>query len=97
MVLLSLKYAKIYYLNAVLIWAYFKDKSTAPEANLVRLSYGFPYCFDAVTAAGTKCTIGSDTSGALTADVTTASEISFGTAPASEGQAACYFLITPSA
>ena len=84
------------YVNPVSVWAYFKDKNTAPEANLVRLSFGFGYCFDAVAAASTKCTIGTDTSGALTASVATASEISFSTAPAAAGQAACLFEITPS-
>ena len=87
--------AHIYYLNAVSIWTYIKDKSSAPEATLVRLSFGFSYCFDAVAAVGTTCTLGSDTSGALTA-TTASSEIIFTGTPAAAGQYACVFTITPS-
>ena len=76
--------AHIYYLNAVSIWAYYKDKSTAPETNLVRLSFGFAYCFDAVAAAATKCEYGSDTSGAYTASAASA-ELIFASAPAAAG------------
>ena len=83
-----------YYFNAVSIWVYIKDKSSAPEATLVRLAFGFAYCFEA--ASSTACTIGSDTSGALTAD-TTASEIIFASAPSAAGKAACLFTVTPSA
>ena len=61
-----------YYVNAVSVWAYIKDKSSAPEATLVRLSFGFAYCFDGV-ATSSDCTLGSDTSGTITADVSTAS------------------------
>ena len=76
--------AHIYYLNAVSIWAYFKDKSSAPEASLVRLSFGFSYCFDAVAAAATKCEYGSDTSGAYTASAASA-ELIFASTPAAAG------------
>ena len=83
-----------YYYNAVSIWVFIKDKSSAPEATLVRLAFGFAYCFEA--ASSTACTIGSDTSGALTSD-TSASEIIFASTPSAAGKAACKFTITPSA
>ena len=64
--------ADIYYFNAASVWAYIKDKSSAPEATLVRLSFGFAYCFDGV-ATSSDCTLGGDTSGTTTTNVSTAS------------------------
>ena len=83
-----------YYYNVVSIWVFIKDKSSAPEATFARLAFGFAYCFEAASA--TACTIGSDTSGALTADIS-ASEIIFASSPSAAGKAGCKFSITPSA
>ena len=86
--------ADIYYFNAVSVWAYIKDKSSAPEATLVRLGFGFAYCFNAVDASST-CTIGSDASGSVSATAA-AAELIFPSAPSAAGKNACKFDVTPS-
>ena len=83
-----------YYYNMKAIWAYIKDKSTAPEATFARLAFGFGYCYEA--AATGDCTLGSLSSAALTANVDTATEIIFSGAPSAAGKEACKFSVTPS-
>ena len=87
--------ADIYYFGVVSLWGYIKDKNTAPEATLVRLNFGFGYCFNAVDAT-TACTLGSDTSGSVTA-TTASSELIFATAPSGAGKNVCTLTVTPSA